>query len=242
MYHPSSSYLSFFSCCAFSSSFFFFCFKGIPSTARLFISSSSLSVMAGRFISIMVAIAYKAQEEKQCYRQKYANEKSRFCSEKIHYLAETAYFCTVPLTDYITCINSVCIIYVISIASCDKAYRAVIIEYLCDTVGILLFFALYKSPESDNVALFRELISSISFEIIRSPFLKVGFIESDSTVQAGHIPADLPLPLFLSDENTRIGISSAKISTTHAITLKRSSKLFHNSKPRKPEASSLLIF
>ena len=72
---------------------------------------------------------------------------------------------------------------------------------------------------------FRELISSISFEIIRSPFLKVGFIESDSTV-SGIYPSRLAVPLFLSDENTRIVISSAKISTTHAITLKTIFKAF----------------
>lgn len=55
--------------------------------------------------------------------------------------------------------------------------------------------------------------------------MKVGFIESDSTV-SGTYPSRLAVPLFLSDENTRIVISSAKISTTHAITLKTIFKAF----------------
>ena len=63
----------------------------------------------------------------------------------------------------------------------------------------------------------RELISSTCLHIIRSPLVKVGFIESDSTV-IGMNPKRFAIPLFLPDENTIIVIRNASISTTHAST------------------------
>ena len=89
------------------------------------------------------------------------------------------------------------------------------------TLTILwVFFTLLPSITVQKVITspsLRLLRSSISLQIMRSFLLNVGFIESDSTV-IGMNPKRFATPLFLPDEKTMIVISSANISTIHAIT------------------------